>query len=127
MQPTSTTVSAAPVLHSFVASSIDPTKVSATITGALGGISGLVMLVVSLYHFPLSLGQYNAFVQEMAAGGAALATALSFVYMLFGLGRKLIAIVFAKKTVAVTTTTTTTIAPIVQAPAQNNTGTAAAS
>lgn len=125
MQPTSTTTTAAPVLHPFVASSIDPTKVSATITGFLGTLSGLVMLIVSLYHFPLSLGQYNAFVQEMAAGGAALATAWSFIYMLFGLGRKVIAILFAKKTIAVTTTTTTTIAPIVQttAPAAEQTTT----
>ena len=111
MQPTSTTITAAPVLHPFVASSIDPTKVSATITGLLGGISGLVMLVVTLYHFPLSLGQYNAFVQEMAAGAAGIATSISFVYMLFGLARKVIAYFFAKSTVSVQTTTITTLAP----------------
>jgi hypothetical protein len=114
MQPTSTVTTAAPVLHPFVASSIDPTKVSATITGLGGTLAGLVMIFVTLYHFPLSLGQYNAFVQEMAVGGSAIATSISTIYMLFGLFRKGIAIVFAKKTVSVQTTTVTTLVPNVQ-------------
>lgn len=111
MNPSNTTVTSAPVLHPFVASSIDPTKVSATITGLLGGLSGLVMLVVTLYHFPLTLGQYNAFVQEMAAGAAGIATSLSFLYMLFGLGRKAISALFAKKSVIAHISTTTTVVP----------------
>lgn len=111
MNPSTTTVSSAPVLHPFVASSIDPTKVSATITGFLSGLASLVMLIVSLYHFPLSLGQYNAFVQEMAAGGAGIAVSISFIYMLFGLFRKIVAAISTKKTVVAQITTTTQIVP----------------
>lgn len=86
-----------PALHPFVASSIDPTKISATVSGFLGSIASIVVLIASLYHFPLTLGQYNGFVQEMAAGVSAVAGAASFIYMLFGLGRKAIAAIFAKK------------------------------
>jgi hypothetical protein len=89
----------APVLHPLIASSIDPTKVSATVTGFLTGISGLAMLAATIYHFPLTPGAYNNFVQEMAGGISAIATAGGFLYMVFGILRKLIVKIFPKKNV----------------------------
>lgn len=107
-----TTITSAPVLHPLVASSIDPTKVSATVEGFLGSIAGIVMIVVTVYHFPLTASQYANFVQEFSAAAAAVATAWSAIYMLFGLFRKALAYFAARKTVvAQIVTTTKTIVP----------------
>ncbi len=84
-------------LHPALASSVDPTKIAATITGFLTGISGIVMLVASLYHFPLAPSAYDNFVHEMAGGVSAIVTAGGFLYMIFGLLRKLVLKLFPKK------------------------------
>lgn len=87
----------APELHPLIASSIDPTKVSATVTGILTGLSGIIMLFATVYHFPLTHDQLNNFIQEFAAATSSIITAAGAAYTIFGLLRKVVAAVFKKK------------------------------
>lgn len=86
----------APVLHPFIASSIDPTKVSATITGILTSLSGIIMLIATVYHYPLSASQLNNFIQEFAAATSAVITAGGAAYFIFGFFRKGVVALFKK-------------------------------
>lgn len=84
-------------LHPLIASSIDPTKLSATITGILTGLSGVIMLVATVYHYPLTPDQLNNFIQQFAAATSAIVTAGGLAYAVFGLLRKAVVLVFSKK------------------------------
>lgn len=90
------TTNTAPVLHPLIASSIDPTKVSATVTGILTGLSGIIMLVATVYHFPLTHDQLNNFIQQFAAATSAVITAGGMAYGVFGVLRKVIVAMFKK-------------------------------
>lgn len=90
------TTNTAPILHPLIASSIDPTKISATITGILTGLSGVIMLVATVYHYPLSASQLNNFIQEFAAAASAIVTAGGMAYAIFGILRKVVVAIFKK-------------------------------
>lgn len=91
MQPTT------PILHPLVASSIDPTKVSATVTGILTSLSGIIMIIATVYHYPLTANQLNNFIQEFAAAASAIVTAGGMAYAIFGILRKVVAAIFKTK------------------------------
>lgn len=91
-----------PVLHPIIASSIDPTKISATITGILTGLSGIIMLIATVYHYPLSASQLNNFIQEFAAAASAIVTAGGMAYAIFGILRKVVVAIFKKPSVQAT-------------------------
>lgn len=84
----------------LLASSIDPTQWSATVTGFLTSISGLVLLWATIKHFPLTQESYGAFVQTVGGYTFAIVSAAGSAYMLFGFLRKIVVAIFAKKPVA---------------------------
>lgn len=93
-------------------SSANAQKASATITGILTGLSGIIMLVATVYHFPLTANTLNNFIQEFAAATSAVITAGGMAYTVFGLLRKAAVALFAKKpipTAIVTSTVSSTI------------------
>lgn len=95
-------------LHPIIASSIDATKISATVTGFLTAIAGGVLLVANIKHIPLTPDSYNSFTQNVGAIVFSIATGAGAAYALFGLLRKAVMKVFPKKG---------TVTPIVVAPA----------
>ena len=84
-------------LHPLIASSIDPTKVSATVTGFLTSITGLVLLIANLYHFPLSAADYAGDIQLIGTAVFTIVSAVGAAYMLFGLARKIVMAFFPSK------------------------------
>ena len=96
-------------LHPLIASSIDATKISATVTGFLTTIASGVFLVANLKHINLTPDAYNAFTQQVGSIVFAITAAGGAAYTLFGLLRKLVMKLFPKKG---------TVTPIVVTPAE---------
>lgn len=96
-------------VHPVIASSVDATKVSATVTGILTGLSGVIMLIATVYHYPLQQNQLNNFIQEFAAATSAVVTAGGMAFTAYGLLRKLTLRVFPSKN---------TVTPVVVAPTE---------
>jgi len=96
-------------LHPVLASSIDPTKISATVTGFLTAIAGGVLLVANIKHIPLTPDSYTTFTQNVGTVVFSIATGAGAAYTLFGLLRKLALKIFPKKT---------TVTPLVVTPTE---------
>lgn len=84
-------------VNPIIASSIDPTKISATATGFLTSITGLVLLIANLYHFPLSAVQYAGDIQLIGTAVFSIVSGAGAAYFLFGLFRKAIVAFFPSK------------------------------
>lgn len=100
-------------LHPLIASSVDATKISATVTGFLTTIASGVFLVANLKHINLTPDAYNTFTQQVGSIIFAIITAVGAAYTLFGLLRKAVMRIFPKKgtvtPLVVTPINTTTI------------------
>lgn len=94
-------------LHPLLASSIDPTKISATVTGFLTSISGIVLLWATIKHFPITNASYGAFVQTVGGYVFSIASAGGSAYMLYGLLRKVALALLKPKSVPLSTVSTT--------------------
>lgn len=94
-------------LHPIIASSIDPTRISATVTGFMASIASGVLLVASIRHIPITPDGYNALTSQVGSIVFAVTSGISAAYMLFGIVRKLVLRIFPKKG---------TVTPIIVAP-----------